>query len=134
MIPKLYSVTDLPEPLDRFGQGIAQASFGYWAADQSGKVMLFNEAMREFLGIGNPEEILGRHDIFTDPIATAQGLVPYLKRVLSGETIETVVMLDSGKVHYLRCLYFPVAGGDGNPAYVGARVENVTAQHEKPRR
>lgn len=134
MTSTLHKIVILPEPLELFGQSIAQAPFGAWAADRNGKVVLFNEILREFLGIDDPEEVLGRHDIFKDHVAAAQGLVPYIKRVLNGETIETVVMLDAGKVHYLRCLYFPINDAAGNPAYVGARVENVTAEHEKPRR
>lgn len=139
MIPKLYSVTALTEPLELFGQLIAQAPFAIWVAERSGKVVLFNETMRGLLGIDDPEKILDKYNIFEDPIATAQGLVPYIKRVLRGEVIQTVVMLDTSvehfgnskdpKVLYVRCLYFPVTDSVGNFEYVVMLVENITQSY-----
>lgn len=138
MIPKLYTLTTLPDPLDLFGQIIAQAPFAVWMADKTGKVVLFNEAMRSLVGIDNPEKILETYNIFEDPIATAQGLVPYIKRVLNGQVIQTVVMMDlsrenfgrqnhqAPKVFYVRCLYFPIKDEFNNFDYVVMMVENIT--------
>jgi len=136
MIPKLYSSTALVEPLELFGQLIAQAPFAIWVAERSGKIVLFNETMKGLLGIVNPEKILGTYNIFEDPIATAQGLVPYIKRVLTGEVVQTVVMLDTSvesfgdpkdpKILYVRCLYYPVTDSVGNFEYVVMLVENIT--------
>ena len=139
MIPKLYSASVLPEPLDLFGQLIAQAPLAIWVADRTGKVVLFNEAMKNLVGIEIPGKILEHYNIFEDPIATAQGLVPYIKRVLNGEVIQTVVMLDTSvenfgnnkdpKVLYVRCLYFPVKDTVGNFEYIVLLVENITQQY-----
>ncbi len=138
MIPKLYTLSTLPDPLDLFGQLLAQAPFAVWVADKTGKVVLFNEAMRNLVGIDDPEGILETYNIFEDPIATAQGLVPYIKRVLTGQIIQTVVMMDlsrenfgkknhsAPKVFYVRCLYFPIKDETNNFEYVVMMVENIT--------
>jgi PAS domain S-box-containing protein len=139
MIPKLYSLSALPDPLDLFGQLLAQAPFAVWVADRSGRVILFNEAMRNLVGIEDPEKILGNYNIFEDPIATSQGLVPYIKRVLQGQVVQTVVMMDlsqesfgnghNPKVFYVRCVYFPVRDHSGNFEYIVTLVENITQQY-----
>ena len=49
MIPQLYTSAPLLEPLDLFGQMLAQAPFALWMADREGKVFLFNEAMRDLV-------------------------------------------------------------------------------------
>src|SRR5690349_10002288 len=120
MIHKFLTPTVLTDPLDLFGQMLAQAPFAVWMADREGKVILFNEAMRSLLNIDDPERVLASYNIFADPIAKAQGLVPYIKRVLTGQVIQTVVMMDLSqenfsakaktdpKVVYVRCLYFPL--------------------------
>lgn len=141
MIPKLYSTVALPGPLDLFGQLLAQAPFAVWVADRSGKLILFNEAMRALVDIDDPERILETYNIFEDPIAMAQGLVPYIKRVLTGQIIQTVVMLDLSregfnlnhkkepKVFYVRCLYFPLRNDRGDFEYVVLMVENITQEY-----
>ena len=139
MIPKLYTLSPLPDPLDLFGQLLAQAPFAVWVADRDGRVILFNEAMRNLVGIDDPEKILGNYNIFEDPIATSQGLIPYIKRVLQGQVIQTVVMMDmsqehfgnglSPKVFYVRCHYFPLRDPSGNFEYIVTLVENITQQY-----
>lgn len=139
MIPKLYSPTNLPDPLDLFGQLIAQAPFAVWVADSEGNVILFNEAMRKLVGIDDPEKVLERYNIFEDPIAKSQGLVPYIKKVLEGQVIQTVVMLDlsrenfggrdAPKVFYVRALYFPVKDHYGDAEYVVTLIENITPEY-----
>ncbi len=140
MIPRLYSQAVLPDPLDLFGQLLAQAPFAVWVADKEGKVVLFNEALKELIGIEDPEKILDSYNIFNDPIATAQGLIPYIKRVLKGEVVQTVVMMDTGanhfssgphepRVFYVRNLYFPLTDPSGNFEYVVMLVENITQQY-----
>ncbi len=141
MINKLYTAAPLNDPLDLFGQLLAQAPFALWIADRSGKVVMFNEAMRTLVGIEDPATILNRYNIFEDPIATAQGLVPYIKRVLTGQIIQTVVMLDlarenfgalnqsAPKVLYVRCLYFPIRDASDNYEYVVMLVENITQEY-----
>ncbi|GEM_PF-3141112 len=141
MIPKLYTSAPLPEPLDLFGQMLAQAPFALWMADREGRVFLFNEAMRNLVGIDDPDRILGSYNIFKDPIAASQGLIPYIKRVLDGQVIQTVVMMDLSqedfgkkseeepKVFYVRCLYFPLKDGHGSFEYVVMMVENITEEY-----
>lgn len=141
MIPKLYTLATLPDPLDLFGQLIAQAPFAIWMADKTGKVILFNEAMRNLVSIDDPERILETYNIFEDPIATAQGLVPYIKRVLDGQIVQTVVMMDlsrenfgklnqhAPKIFYVRCLYFPIKDEFSNFDYVVMMVENITQDY-----
>ncbi|MEK7546495.1 MAG: hypothetical protein AAB554_05535 [Patescibacteria group bacterium] len=141
MIQKLYTSAALPEPLDLFGQMIAQAPFALWMADREGDVFLFNEAMRSLVGIGDPDRIFGNYNIFKDPIATSQGLIPYIKRVLKGQVIQTVVMMDlsqedfgaegdsAPKVFYVRCLYFPLKDSRGEFEYIVTMVENITQEY-----
>lgn len=141
MIPKLYTSTALPTPLDLFGQLLAQAPFAVWIADREGRVVMFNEAMRSLVGIEHPEKILDFYNIFDDPTATAQGLVPYIKRVLTGQVVQTVVMMDlsvenfgenartAPKVFYVRCLYFPIRDKVNNYEYVVMLVENITQEY-----
>ncbi|HJV33123.1 MAG TPA: PAS domain-containing protein [Patescibacteria group bacterium] len=141
MIPKLYTSAALPEPLDLFGQMLAQAPFAVWMSDREGQVFLFNEAMRNLVDIDDPSKVLGRYNIFKDPIAVAQGLVPYIKRVLEGQVIQTVVMMDLSqedfggksaqepKVFYVRCLYFPLKDDQGRFEYVVMTVENITQEY-----
>jgi PAS domain-containing protein len=139
MIPKLYTPAVLPDPLDLFGQLIAQAPFAIWMANNEGKVILFNEAMKSLVGIEDPEKILEHYNIFGDPIATAQGLVPYIKRVLDGQIVQTVVMMDTSqenfgnqkepKVFYVRCLYFPLKSDPGETEFIVMLVENITQSY-----
>ena len=141
MIPKLYTSAALPEPLDLFGQMLAQAPFAIWMADREGKVFLFNEAMRNLVDIDDPGKILGHYNIFKDPIAASQGLIPYIKRVLEGQVIQTVVMMDLSqedfgpknasepKVFYVRCLYFPLKDDRGDFEYIVMMVENITQEY-----
>jgi len=141
MIPQLYTSAPLPEPLDLFGQMLAQAPFALWMADRQGEVFLFNEAMRNLVAIDDPSKILGRYNIFKDPIAASQGLIPYIKRVLDGQVIQTVVMMDLSqedfgvksaqepKVFYVRCLYFPLKDESGNFEYIVMMVENITQEY-----
>jgi len=141
MIPKLYTSTGLPEPLDLFGQLLAQAPFALWMSDREGDVFLFNEAMRGLVGIDEPGRILGHYNVFKDPIAVSQGLVPYIKRVLEGQVIQTVVMMDLSqenfgakgeqepKVFYVRCLYFPLKDDRGTFEYIVTMVENITEEY-----
>ena len=141
MIPKLYTSAPLPEPLDLFGQMLAQAPFALWMADREGEVFLFNEAMRNLVEIDDPARIFGHYNIFKDPIAASQGLVPYIKRVLDGQVIQTVVMMDLSqedfgdknakepKVFYVRCLYFPLKDEHGKFEYVVMMVENITQEY-----
>ena len=141
MIPKLYTPAALTDPLDLFGQMLAQAPFAVWMADRDGKVILFNEAMRNLVDIQDPDRVLATYNIFDDPIAKAQGLVPYIKRVLTGQVIETVVMMDLSqedfsaaaktdpKVFYVRCLYFPLKDDHGDFEYVVQMVENITRDY-----
>lgn len=139
MIPKLYSPTQLPEPLDLFGQLVAQAPFAVWVADRDGDVILFNEAMRNLVDIKDPEKVLEHYNIFEDPIAKSQGLIPYIKKVLEGQVVQTVVMLDlsrehfgdkkSPKVYYVRALYFPLKDHYGEPEYVVTLIENITPDY-----
>lgn len=141
MIPRLYTPTALPDPLDLFGQMLAQAPFAVWLADRDGRVFLFNEAMRALLDIDDPARIFDRYNIFQDPIALGQGLVPYIKRVLQGQVIQTVVMMDMSqedfgakngkepKVFYVRCLYFPLKNDHGDFTYVVSVIENITQDY-----
>jgi PAS domain-containing protein len=141
MIPKLYTTTPLPEPLDLFGQMLAQAPFALWVADREGQVFLFNEAMRSLVGIDDPDRILASYNIFKDPIAASQGLIPYIRRVLDGQVIQTVVMMDLSredfgtknaeepKVFYVRCLYFPLKDEQGRFEYVVMMVDNITQEY-----
>lgn len=141
MIPKLYTSAPLPEPIDLFGQMLAQAPFALWMADRSGEVFLFNEAMRNLVDIDDPARILGHYNIFKDPIAASQGLIPYIKRVLEGQVIQTVVMMDLSredfgvknakepKVYYVRCLYFPLKDDRGDFEYIVMMVENITEEY-----
>lgn len=141
MIPKLYTSASLPEPLDLFGQMLAQAPFALWMADRDGQVFLFNEAMRNLVGIEDSSKVLGRYNIFKDPIAASQGLIPYIKRVLDGQVIQTVVMMDMSqedfggsnaqdpKVFYVRCLYFPLKDDQGRFEYIVMMVENITQEY-----
>lgn len=141
MIPKLYSPAALPDPLDLFGQMLAHAPFAVWMADREGKVLLFNEAMRNLVNVDDPDRVLADYNIFDDPIAKSQGLVPYIKRVLSGQVIETVVMMDLSREHfskkaetdpkvfYVRCTYFPLKDDRGDFEYVVQMVENITQDY-----
>ncbi len=139
MIPKLYTVITLPDPLDMFGQLLAQAPFAVWVADRNGRVLLFNEAMRKLVGIDDPEKILAKYSLFEDPIAVSQGLVPYIKQVLSGKVMQTVMMLDLSqehfgnnkypKVFYVRCQYFALKDEAGEYQYIVMLVENITQQY-----
>lgn len=141
MIPKLYTPAPLTEPLDLFGQMLAQAPFAIWMADRDGKVVMFNEAMRNLVGIDDPDRVLEKYNIFEDPIAKSQGLIPYIRRVLTGQVIETVVMMDLSqedfnaaakadpKVFYVRCLYFPLKDERGDFEYVVQLVENITQDY-----
>jgi len=139
MIPKLYTSTILPEPLDLFGQLLAQTPFAVWIAEKSGKVIMFNEAMRSLVGVMDPEKILDRYNIFEDPIATAQGLVPHIRKVLEGQVAQTVVMMDMSrepfengvdpKVYYVRCVYFPLKDPSGSFEWVVMLVDNITQQY-----
>lgn len=139
MIPKLYSPAQLPEPLDLFGQLIAQAPFAVWVADQEGNVILFNEAMRKLVNIEDPDKVLEHYNIFEDPIAKSQGLIPYIRKVLEGQVVQTVVMLDlsrenfgkqeSPKVYYVRSVYFPLKDHYGEPEYVVTLIENITPDY-----
>lgn len=139
MIPKLYSPTNLPDPLDLFGQLIAQAPFAVWVADSEGNVILFNEAMRNLVGIEDPDKVLEKYNIFDDPIAKSQGLVPYIRKVLDGQVIQTVVMLDlsrenfggkdAPKVFYVRALYFPLKDHYGDSEYIVTLIENMTPEY-----
>jgi len=141
MIPKLYTPASLPDPLDLFGQLLAQAPFAVWMADRDGKVILFNEAMKNLVNIEDPESVLASYNVFEDPIAKSQGLVPYIKRVLDGQVIETVVMMDLSrenfsraaktdpKVFYVRCVYFPLKDERGDFEYVVQMIENITQDY-----
>lgn len=139
MIPKLYSPAQLPEPLDLFGQLIAQAPFAVWVADRNGDVILFNEAMRSLVEIKDADKILEHYNIFEDPIAKSQGLVPYIRKVLKGQVVQTVVMLDLSKenfgnekdpkVYYVRALYFPLKDSFGEPEYIVTLIENITPDY-----
>ena len=138
MINKLYSATALPDPLDLFGQMLAQTPVAIWMADRDGKIILFNEAMKSLVDISDPEKVLQSYNIFEDPIAKSQGLVPYIRRVLTGQLIETVVMMDLSrepfgsdlnkgpKVFYVRCQYFPLKNDLGEFEYVVVMIENIT--------
>lgn len=141
MIPKLYTPSALPDPLDLFGQMLAQAPFAVWLADREGRVFLFNEAMRVLLDIDDPAHVFERYNLFQDPIAMGQGLVPYIKRVLQGQVIQTVVVMDMSqedfgpkngkepKVFYVRCLYFPLKNDRGDFEYVVSMIENITQDY-----
>lgn len=139
MIPKLYTLTALPDELDLFGQLIAQAPFAVWIADRDGNILLFNEAMRALAGIDDAEQVLERYNIFEDPIAKSQKLVPHIKKVLEGQVVRTVVMLDLSqenfgskkdpKVHYVRSVYFPIKDHYGDSEYVVTLIENITQEY-----
>lgn len=139
MIPKLYSPAQLPEPLDLFGQLIAQAPFAVWVADRNGDVILFNEAMKKLVDIEDPDKVLEHYNIFEDPIAKSQGLIPYIRKVLEGQVVQTVVMLDLSrehfgskkdpKVYYVRALYFPLKDHYGEPEYIVTLIENITPDY-----
>ena len=70
-----------------------------------------------------------------------QGLVPYIKRVLQGQVIQTVVVMDMSqeefslkggtqpKVFYVRCLYFPLKNDRGDFEYVVSMIENITQDY-----
>ena len=136
---QIYGVNQLPEAIMPLCQLIAQAPFAVWIADRAGKVILFNEAMRKLTGTEDPQLLLNKYNIFEDPIATAQGLVTHIKRVLEGQVVQTVVVLDTAregffcgngcKVYYVRCLYYPVTDETGAHRYIVAVIENITPQY-----
>jgi len=133
--------TRLPEPPELLGRMIAEAPFAVWIVDREGRVVLLNEAMRNLLDIGNPERLLDGYDIFEDPIAKSQGLIPYLKKVPEGQIVRTVVMLDLSREHfgdgkgpkafYVRALYFPLKNRFGEVEHVAAIIEDITTAHLK---
>lgn len=141
MIPKLYSLVETTDPLDLFGQMLAQAPFAVWMADRDGNVIVFNEAMRNLARIDDPARVFKAYNLFEDPVAKTQGLVPYIKRVLTGQVIETVVAMDlnredfaektgdGAEVRYVRCLYFPLKDDHGAFDYVVQTVEDVTQEY-----
>lgn len=143
MIGKLYTTAALEHPLDLFGQMLAQAPFAVWVADRDGRVLLFNEAMKRLVGIDDPERVLESYNIFRDPVAKTQGLIPSIRKVLKGEVVQTVVMLDlaqepfgaSGKAFpksfYVRSRYFPLEGGHGTPDYVVVVIEDITRDYRE---
>jgi PAS domain-containing protein len=136
---QLYGADDLPEAIMPLCQLIAQAPFAVWIADRTGKVVLFNEATRKLTGTEDPKKLLDSYSIFDDPIAAAQGLVPHIKRVLEGQVVQTVVILDTAregffcgngcKVYYVRCLYYPITDETGVHQYIVAVIENITPQY-----
>lgn len=141
MTPKIYAAAAMPDQLGLFGQMLAQAPFAIWMADRQGKVLLFNEAMKSLVNIDDPDRVLSSYNIFEDPIVKTQGLAPYIKRVLTGQVVQTVVMMDLGqenfsasaktdpKVFYVRCLYFPIKDDRGEFEYVVQVVENITKDY-----
>ena len=136
---QLYGAESLPEVIMPLCQLIAQAPFAVWITDRTGKVILFNEAMRKLTGTEDPQKLLGQFSIFDDPISAAQGLVPHITRVLEGQVVQTVVILDTAregffcgngcKVYYVRCLYYPITDETGVHQYIVAVIENITPQY-----
>jgi PAS domain S-box-containing protein len=135
MTPRLYMRSASKEPLDLYGELLAQAPFAAWAADRDGRILFFNEAMRQLLGTDDADHLLSTYNIFEDEAAAKEELVPAIKRVLTGQIFQTVSAAaaglggDDGNESYVRCVYFPLKAEEGGFDGIGALTQDVTREY-----
>lgn len=55
--------------------------------DPDGTTVMVNQALLDEYGVKNPDEVVGKYNVFKDPAIIASGQVPDLKRAFQGETV-----------------------------------------------
>ena len=59
---------------------IDQAPYAMWISDTNGTVQRVNPALKNFLNLSD-EQLVGKYNVFEDPAAKRQGLLPQFKTV-----------------------------------------------------
>ena len=57
--------------------------------DSTGTTVYFNKAGMEWLGIKDPDLLIGKYNVLHDPVMEQMGLMPGIRRAFRGETVVT---------------------------------------------
>jgi PAS domain S-box-containing protein len=111
---------------------IEQSPINMWISDDKGSLIRANEALRKHLNVSD-NEIVGRYNIFEDPLVKEQGFMPQVRDVYDkGLTARFTIVYDTSSVHNLNLenrsqltlevTISPVIDSEGN-------VTNAIIQH-----
>ncbi len=101
--------------------------------DRQGIAVVYNAAAQRFWGI-QPEQILGKFNVLSDPQSVQNGSRETLARAFNGESFEREFDTFYGNAGgiagndvWIRPTYFPLRNDIGQVAYVGVIYRDVTA-------
>lgn len=82
-------------------QAFDAAPVSTWVSDDRGTLLVQNEACRRVLRITD-EEVVGKYNLFADPVVQRAGLVPLIRTVFDrAETVSFTLDYDTGQVRTL---------------------------------
>lgn len=130
------------EALDpMFREIIHQSPISTWISDSSGTLIYENTANRRMFGIDSDDQVVGKYNLFKDPVLEEQGLLPKIKEVFEeGLAFETTIDYDFSKVtglniphathKYLRVFIFPIKDSSGKVQFAVIQHEDYTEKHK----
>ena len=118
---------------------IDQTPVPTWIADVNGTAIRQNAAHRELLGIDSDEQILGKYNLFQDPVLKELGFLSQVHDVFEkGHTAQAIIDYDFAKVmgpkvprarrRVLKITVFPVKDAQGNVTAAVVQHEDVTSR------
>jgi PAS domain S-box-containing protein len=81
---------------EAFLDGIIEHSpYSTWISDENGTLVRTNQVLRDTLHVTD-DDLVGRYNVFSDPLVIGQGLVPTIRRVFDqGDTVRFTMRYDS---------------------------------------
>jgi PAS domain S-box-containing protein len=74
---------------------IENSPYSTWVSDEKGTLIRMNQVLRNTLHVTD-EELVGKYNVFSDPLVIEQGLVPTIRRVFDmGDTVRFSMRYDS---------------------------------------
>jgi PAS domain S-box-containing protein len=83
-----HTIDVLKDSEARFRELIDNSPYSIGIHDLNGVLIRVNKIWKELWGFENPEDFIGKHNVFTDPHIIALGYDKLIKEVLTGKTIK----------------------------------------------
>jgi len=113
--------------------------FSVWMCDREGTIIFANQAALNMFGVADPDQIVGRYNVFRDLSEEEKQFLTYFERAWAGEIVRFRQDLDMTKVkyntvhrktlHFYSTLFPLPTLGDQNPNIVVIQ-EDITKQVE----
>jgi len=114
---------------------ITHAPYSIWVCDGEGTVIFANQAALDMFGVTDPDQIIGRYNIYRDATEAEKPLLAYFEQAKRGEVVRYLQDLDMTTVKYdtsrretlhFHTTLFAIRTGNGKQPHIVVIQEDVT--------